>query len=42
MSKYNRRASVRKVRRWYKNVGDGGKLSSQGSNPNDRKVSKDE
>ncbi len=35
MSKYNRNAKARKRRRWFVNVGDGGKLSTEGRNPND-------
>jgi hypothetical protein len=36
MAKYNRRAKVRKVRVWKHNVGDGGRLTQQGNNPNDK------
>jgi hypothetical protein len=37
MSKYNRSKKSRKTRRWLKNVGDGGRLSRDGRNPNDQK-----
>lgn len=36
MSKYNRNGKMRKTRRWLQNVGDGGKLSKEGNNPNDK------
>jgi len=36
MSKYNRSRKPRKTRRWLENVGDGGKLTREGKNPNDR------
>jgi len=36
MAKYNRSAKARKARRWFVNVGDGGKLSKENSNPNDK------
>ena len=35
MSKYNRNGKARKIRKPLRNVGDGGKLSQDGQNPND-------
>ena len=36
MSKYNHHKKARKARRWLLNVGDGGKLSREEKNPNDK------
>lgn len=37
MSKYSHTKKARKNRKWKENVGDGGKLSREGKNPNDSK-----
>lgn len=36
MSKYSRTKNARKARRWFKNVGDGAKLTKEGTNVNDK------
>jgi len=37
MSKYNHSKKSRRLRVWFENVGDGGKLSREHKNPNDGK-----